>query len=355
LRKFRVRGQTIVTIKDIAKKARVSIGTIDRVLHNRGRVHPETEKRVLQVIKELDYRTNIFAKNLKLRKVFNFGVLMPRPEQDSHYWTLPLRGIEKAQQELVSHKVQVSFFFFDRYQEKSVVLAGKKMIREKLDGLLAAPVLPKSFGQVLQELPENLPVVFFDSYVPGIKPLSFIGQDAFQSGILASCLMRQIVHQREGKIVVVKVLPEDYHIAERIEGFLKGSCAWQGFGPLVVEIDGYWSAARIKTHLEFLSRRQKDLAGIFVTNAMTHKVAEWWKGNSSRPKIVLIGYDPIPGNVKLLKEKAIDFLISQQSERQGYEGIYALFRSVVLGEKVKEKIMMQIDIITAENVDYYRS
>jgi len=88
---------------------------------------------------------------------------------------------------------------------------------------------------------------------------------------------------------------------------------------------------------------------------MTHKVAEWWKKKSVQDKVILIGYDPIPKNVRLLKEKVIDFLISQQSERQGYEGIYSLFRKVVLGEKVREKVMMQIDIITAENVDYYIS
>lgn len=355
MRNLRDRGQKIVTIKDIAKKAGVSIGTVDRVLHRRGRVHPETLERVLRVIKELDYRTNIFAKNLKLRKVFKFGVLMPRPEQDSYYWELPLRGINRAQQELISHKVQVIFFFFDRYQEKSVLQAERRMLAEKLDGLLTAPVLPKSFGEVLQKLPEDLPVVFFDSYVPGIKPLSFIGQDAFQSGLLASCLMKQTVRYQEGKIGVVKVLPEDYHIAERIEGFLKGSCHWTGFESLVVEIDGHWPASRIKTQLENFYRKNRDIAGFFVTNAMTHKVAEWWKINSAKRQIILIGYDPIPRNVKLLKEKVIDFLISQQSERQGYEGIYALFRHSVLGETVKEKVMMQIDIITAENVDYYQS
>jgi len=333
----------------------VSIGTVDRVLHNRGRVSPETLKRVSRVIKESDYRTNIFAKNLKLRKIFNFGVLMPRPEQDSHYWTLPLRGIDKAQQELVSHRVEVKFFFFDRYQGKSVLSAGRRIRRERLDGLLAAPVLPKSVGQVIQELADDLPVVFFDSYVPGIKPLSFIGQDAFQSGLLASCLMRQVVHRAGGEIAVVKVLPEDYHIAERMEGFIKGNCDWTGFDSLVFELDGHWSTARTQKTLETFYRRHKELAGIFVTNAMTHKVAEWWKANSGKHKIILIGYDPIPRNVRLLKEKVIDFLISQQSERQGYEGIYALFRRVVLGERVKEKIMMQIDIITAENIDYYQS
>ncbi len=280
---------------------------------------------------------------------------MPRIEQDSNYWSLPYKGIIKAHEELASHKVEVSFHFFDRFKETSVLHAARKMLKNNLDGLLAAPVLPKSFGQVLQELPEDLPVVFFDSYLPGIKPLSFIGQDAFQSGLLASCLMRQTVRRPKGKIAVIKILPEDYHIAERIQGFLQGSIDWPGFEVLVIDIDGNWPLGKTETELEAFYRHHQDLAGLFVTNAMTHKVAEWWKKKSVQDKVILIGYDPIPKNVRLLKEKVIDFLISQQSERQGYEGIYSLFRKVVLGEKVREKVMMQIDIITAENVDYYIS
>ncbi|MBC7364422.1 MAG: substrate-binding domain-containing protein [Candidatus Aminicenantes bacterium] len=326
-------------------------------MHKRGRVHPETEKRVLEAIKKLNYRTNIFAKNLKLRKTFCFGVLMPRPQQDSGYWALPLRGIERAQQELSSHRVQVSYFFFDRYQEKSVALAGQKIKKKKkdLDGLLAAPVLPKSFADLMQELPDDLPLVFFDSHLPGLKPLAFIGQDALQSGILASQLMKKTMAHPQGKVLVVKVLPEDYHIAERIDGFIKGIDGQSGIGIVMVEIDGRWSADKTRKFLDNVYHRNRDLGGIFVTNAMTHKVADWWKDYASQKKLVLIGYDPIPPNVKLLKNGIIDFLISQQSERQGYEGIYSLFRKVVLDEEVRDKIMMQIDIITAENIDYYNS
>jgi LacI family transcriptional regulator len=325
------------------------------VLHKRGRVKPETEKKILQVLKDEGYRTNIFAKNLKLKKVFKFAVLIPHPEQDSYYWTLPVRGIERAWSELASHRIEVKFFFFDRFQEKSVLLAGKKILKEDFDGLLTAPVLPRSFGRVLETLPDNLPIVFFDSYVPGIKPLSFIGQDAFQSGLLASCLMKQTIHQTSGKIAVVKVQPEDYHIAERINGFLRGTCDFSGFESAVVEIDGQATPFEISRNLEAFYRQNRDLAGIFVTNAMTHKVAEWWKAKRSKHQLILVGYDPIPRNIKLLKDRTINFLISQQSERQGYEGIYALFRHVVLGEKIREKIMTQIDIIMAENVDYYQS
>jgi len=130
---------------------------------------------------------------------------------------------------------------------------------------------------VLEILPDNLPLVFFDSYVPGIKPLSFIGQDAFQSGLLASCLMKQTIHQTSGKIAVVKVQPEDYHIAERINGFLRGTCEFSGFESVVVEINGQATPLDISRNLEAFYRQNRDLAGIFVTNAMTHKVADGGK------------------------------------------------------------------------------
>lgn len=331
------------------------MGTVDRVLHNRGRVHPDTRARVRRILKELNYRTNIFAKHLKMGRVFTFGVLMPRLQQDSYYWLLPYRGIEKAKEELTSHRVRARFFFFDRFNEKSALTTGQRLLRIKPDGLLAAPVLPGSFLQLCQSLPSDLPLVFFDSYIPELKPLTFIGQDAFQSGLLASRLMKQTIHRKKGLVAIVKILPEDYHIIKRMEGFLRGSRDCSGLRTEVLELGGGWTAAETRALLESFYQKHRDLAGIFVTNAMTHKVAEWWKGNSARNKIILIGYDPIPKNIKLLKEGAIDFLLSQQSERQGYEGLYALFRKVVLGEEVKSRIMTQIDIITADNVDYYRS
>ena len=49
----------MVTIKDIAKRAGVSRGTVDRVLNNRPGVNPETEARVRSLIEEMGYRPNM--------------------------------------------------------------------------------------------------------------------------------------------------------------------------------------------------------------------------------------------------------------------------------------------------------
>ena len=53
----------MVTLNEIAKLANVSVGTVDRVIHNRGRVSEETKKRVQQLIDDLDYKPNVIAQN----------------------------------------------------------------------------------------------------------------------------------------------------------------------------------------------------------------------------------------------------------------------------------------------------
>ena len=51
----------MITIKDIAKEANVSEGTVDRVLHNRGGVSQKTEAKIKAIIKKHDFKTNPIA------------------------------------------------------------------------------------------------------------------------------------------------------------------------------------------------------------------------------------------------------------------------------------------------------
>ncbi|NBK93177.1 LacI family transcriptional regulator [bacterium 1XD21-13] len=66
----------MATIKDVAKKARVSISTVSHVVNHTKNVSPDTALRVEQAIKELNYKTNIFAKNLKSQKTKQIGVVV---------------------------------------------------------------------------------------------------------------------------------------------------------------------------------------------------------------------------------------------------------------------------------------
>jgi LacI family transcriptional regulator len=66
-----------IRIKDIAKRAQVSVGTVDRVLHNRGEVSEETRTLVNNIINELEYKPNLIASSLASKKPFQIGVLLP--------------------------------------------------------------------------------------------------------------------------------------------------------------------------------------------------------------------------------------------------------------------------------------
>ena len=302
----------------------------------------------------MDYRPNIFAKNLRLSRTFTFGVLMPKPSQDSRYWTIPIRGVTKAQNELSSQKVNVHFLFYDKYSETSFNKVSKDAIQANLDGLLIAPVLSKIFDKFVQEIPPHLPYVFFDSFIPNANYLSYIGQDSFQSGVLAARLMQMLIKQT-GSLAIVKVLPEDYHIDDRTNGFLFFCKNRPGIEAKVYELDAHKSLLIRNALFKRIILENQDLRGIFVTNASTHQVAEFIKSQLLPEKIYIIGYDLIEENIHYLKEGIIDFLISQQSERQGYEGLYSLYRHVVLKAPIEKKVMMQIDIVTKENIDYYQS
>ncbi len=68
--------ETLATIKDVARKANVSISTVSHVINQTKHVNPDTAQRVKEAIKELNYKTNIFAKNLKSQSTKQIGVLV---------------------------------------------------------------------------------------------------------------------------------------------------------------------------------------------------------------------------------------------------------------------------------------
>ena len=65
------------TIQDVAKKANVSIATVSRILNGQMGYTKETKERVLEAIKELDYRRNSVARGLVTKKSNIIGVLLP--------------------------------------------------------------------------------------------------------------------------------------------------------------------------------------------------------------------------------------------------------------------------------------
>lgn len=63
-------------MKDIAKAANVSVATVSKVLNGLGGISQETTENILSIAKELDYRPNLYARNLKTRQSRTIGIII---------------------------------------------------------------------------------------------------------------------------------------------------------------------------------------------------------------------------------------------------------------------------------------
>ena len=75
-----------IRIKDIARLADVSVGTVDRVIHGRSGVSEASKKRVEEILKQLDYQPNMYASALASNKKYTFICLLPQ-HLEGEYWT----------------------------------------------------------------------------------------------------------------------------------------------------------------------------------------------------------------------------------------------------------------------------
>lgn len=339
-----------MSIREIAKKANVSIGTVDRVINNRGRVAQKTKEKILKIVKEINYQPNIYARNLSLSKDYQFSILIPELSQDCNYWKLHKRGLEKALKELFIHKVHGQIHYFSRYSEASLHSSFHKMLKEKPDGIILAPVLEKKTRELLTSINKNTPYVFIDSDIPGEKNCASVIQDSYNSGVLAAKLMNMII-KNNGQVAVVKVMPDDFHIVERIRGF------HDFMNDKKIKINSFEvnsnNIEEFKKITQKIIREIKSLDGIFVSNVWVHEIAKNIHKRYSSKKIFVIGYDLVEENLRQIENGSIDFIISQRPEMQSYDAVYTLYKKIVLREKIKKKIIKPIDIITKENMAYY--
>src|SRR4030066_505801 len=65
-----------ITIKDIARIAKVSHTTVSRALNNKSRIKNETKEKILDIAKELNYRPNFIARSLVMRRTKTLGLVI---------------------------------------------------------------------------------------------------------------------------------------------------------------------------------------------------------------------------------------------------------------------------------------
>ncbi|OAS86598.1 LacI family transcriptional regulator [Metabacillus litoralis] len=159
----------MITMKDIAERAKVSIATVSYVLNESGNVGEDTKKKVLEVIKELNYRPNLIAKSLKMKKTNTIGVIV----EDITVFNAPniIDGINEN-----AEKLGLSILLTNMRLEKRVSnnqndpdlvkqIIKKimdELVSKKVDGIIYVGLHPRD---VTESIPEtDIPILFTYCY-----------------------------------------------------------------------------------------------------------------------------------------------------------------------------------------------
>lgn len=146
-------------LEDVAKRAKVSIATVSRVVNNVGPVKGTTRARVLKVIQELKYHPNIHARNLAGGKSRTVGMIVSNLENP--FFLDVFRALE-ADAHRRGYEVLVAN---TDYRPKQLVTSVHMMMGRRLAGL--AVIVSEMDPSLMQELADsNLPVVFYDIGTP---------------------------------------------------------------------------------------------------------------------------------------------------------------------------------------------
>ena len=335
-----------ITIKEIAKKAGVSVGTVDRVLHNRGEVAESTRELVKKIAEEGNYSTNVYARTLKLNKVFNIALIIP---QDNEYWQVLRKGIERAANEYESLGLQVQDFTFDRRDQQSFLDMAEQAIASKPEGVVMAPLVQDAV-QICQKMNEaSLPYVFVDSNLQEAHPLCFVGQDTVQSGFLAAKLINYGKEVGE-PVYVLKYSDFDIWnktVSERIEGFKTYYDQRSWDRNLVREIE----ILEGDENLAQLEELREPGLRVFIPNSRSNEVNSFLAKKGIKPKR-MIGYDLTQANARVIEQGGLDFIINQHPIQQGYLSIQALYKNLIASTDVDKDQLMPIEIVTRENLEF---
>lgn len=343
----------MATIKEIAQKAGVSIGTVDRVLHDRGMVNAQTRQRVEAVMRELNYRPNRAAQGLAvMKKKLKISFLFPDVENHPFFQDV-VHAARKKAKELEQYGIQVSFYQI--VGDDNSLLFDEEEYRNMLpdqDGIAIMGIdSPRIKGYLEEAERLKIPVVFYNTYIPGQQFLAYVGCDYRKAGRLAAGLSAlaggagaRVCIYSEGNRMI-----SSYR--ERVEGF----CLEAEERYPEMKILDICSIERSLEHNENsareMLRRFPDVNIVYVVNPRDYEICRAIAQTDKKRQIRIITNDLVKDQEDMIRRGIISATVCQEPEKQGELPLEILFQYLAFGTVPKERMCYtDLSIHIAQNL-----
>lgn len=330
----------MATVREIAEKCGVSVGTVDRVLHNRGRVNEKTRQRILDTAKVLDYKPNRVAQGLAVRKK-RLRIAFFAIEAQSHPFFADVNAAaRKKAAELADFAVEVVFIRVSLSinalgEFRPCVFMPDSISLADFDGFITPGTMQyENFAP----LPKEKPIVYYNDIGDG-ECLAYVGSNYEKAGRIAAelCALSADEHKE------IAILDEDNgdtsspSFRKRMKGFFESmKSEHSDFNILNTyhfQNDYSIEFERTKAFL----KAYPNVSVAYVVNPGNYDICRAIHDADVEKKIRIITNDLGEAQKMLMRTGAISAAITQEPDAQGAKSLDILFEYLAYG-RTPEKI-----------------
>jgi LacI family transcriptional regulator len=339
-----------IGVQQLAQLANVSIGTVDRALHNRGRIGKATRERVLQVARQVGYRPNLAARALT-RPTVRIGVCVPR---EIHFFYDQIReGLESEAQRFEHIGLDLVYRPVDRLGAGEAERV-RALLSDKIQALIVTPGDPRRIGPLLDEAEAHgIRVICVASDAPSTHRSTVICVQPDLNGRMAGELMGRFVSPRSQVAVITGMARTEDH-RKKVNGFKEAFPRFCPAGRIVEVLEGHEDEDETFLKCQGLLKNHRALGGIYVTTVNCLPVCRALSAHQSRQKISLIVTDLFREMVPYFKKGIITASMHQRPYRQGQIAIRLIVDHLVNDRPLPPNYYLNPSLAILSNLGQFR-
>jgi ribose transport system substrate-binding protein len=268
------------------------------------------------------------------------------------YWLEVDRGVETAAKDF---GINVEIVGPTRVDANEQIQFLETAIASQVDGIITMALNPASFTPVINTAMENgIPVMLLDGDAATSKRLAYFGSNNSTLGLEVAKVIEKLTGG-DARVGIVTAGLDLEHINNRIDAMRDYFTDKPGMSIVALEDSRADTALAAEKAIAML-QSNPDINVLFGGGAADSPgVAQAIEELGLTGKVIGIGFDDIPQTLDYVRRGVLQVCIAQRPYQMGYQAVEALYKTVILGEKVTGVFDTGASIVTIDNIDTYRN
>lgn len=337
-----------ITLQDVAREARVSLATADRVLNGRAGVREATAERVREVVARLGYRPNAAAARLARGTAYRFCFVLP--SGPNVFMRQLAEQVTNTAEWLSAHNAFIDMLRVDVFAPEELASTLEGLVG-RYDGVAVVALDHPRVRAAIDDLTSSgIEVVTLVSDVPSSHRRHYVGIDNIAAGRTAGTLLGRFAGGRRGSVGLIVGTPALRDHAERQFGFtqvLSGEYPALRVLPAEQSLDDDACTLEIVTRMV---REVPDLVGLYNVGAGNSGIASALTEANRANDLIFIGHDLTDDTRRFLLRGVMDAVINQDAGHQSRSAARVLLAHCSGEPLFDEQERIRIDIFVRDNL-----